>query len=173
MDCQLRLLMSSLLLPSLGLLLAGPALADSAPLLPDAWHGAHRVGMRLVQQYDPSRFSRPAFDMVSGQPTVGPRLRPVQTLVWYPAAPGPKAGGQPIIYRDYAQTRITQQQFTFPPDQFQALLAALPAQELGRLPPNEAHGELERAMRAKRNARPAPGRFPPHHLCPRRRQRSA
>jgi dienelactone hydrolase len=136
------------------------ALADSAPMLPATLIGPHAVGMRLVQQYDYSRFSRPAFDIVTGQATSGTRVRPVQTLVWYPAKASAKASAKPMRYVDYARTSITQQQFSFSPEQYQKLLAATLAQETRGMSEADAHSELQRPMLAGRDRTPLAGKFP-------------
>jgi dienelactone hydrolase len=49
--------------------------------------GLYPVGFRVVEQYDYSRAYRAVTDAL-GKPYVGERARPVQTLLWYPAAVG-------------------------------------------------------------------------------------
>jgi dienelactone hydrolase len=47
-------------------------------------HGPHTVGMKVFEQYDPSRSFRPEGDP-PGKSKAGEGPRPLQTLVWYPA----------------------------------------------------------------------------------------
>jgi hypothetical protein len=156
--------------------LARLVLADSAPLLPATLIGPHPVGMRLEQQYDYSRFSRPAFDIVSGQASSGPRVRPIQTLVWYPAQAADKSSAKtsdmPMQYSDYARTTITQQQYAFPLAEYQKLLDAALAQETRGMSKNEAQAELQRPMLAVRDRKPLAGKFPLVIYAPRVRWRS-
>ena len=50
--------------------------------------GPQPVGLRVVEQYDMSRGYRGTTDPHTGRATVGERARPIQTLIWYPAAKG-------------------------------------------------------------------------------------
>lgn len=59
--------------------------------------GAYAVGLRVLNQHDPSRAYSGRFDEL-GKPHTGDRSRPVQTLVWYPAR---KSAAAPITYGDY------------------------------------------------------------------------
>jgi len=67
--------------------------------------GPYAVGLRVVRQYDDSRSYRDGLDIVSGQVVDGPRARPMQTLVWYPAA----SGGRPLHYADYVALAATEE----------------------------------------------------------------
>src|SRR4051812_25766807 len=60
--------------------------------------GSHRVGLRIVEQYDESR-------------TFHDGAWPLQTLVWYPAQRGT---GKPVVYRDYAALSATTLSFGKP-----------------------------------------------------------
>ncbi|MDR3763675.1 MAG: dienelactone hydrolase [Acidobacteriota bacterium] len=60
-------------------------------------HGPHAVGLKVVYQYDYSRNFRFSTDVL-GQPFLGERARPIQTLVWYPAQ---KADAKPMTVADY------------------------------------------------------------------------
>ena len=70
--------------------------------------GKYPVGFKVVEQYDHSRVYRPRTDLVTGEPYAGERSRPVQTLVWYPAA----NKGKPMVYRDYFSTLAAEDNFT-------------------------------------------------------------
>ena len=76
--------------------------------------GPHAVGLKVVNQYDYSRTWRSTVDDL-GEPYKGERARPLQTLIWYPAA---KSGKATMTVRDYAMLRITETDFDAktPPD---------------------------------------------------------
>lgn len=69
--------------------------------------GPHAVGLKVVQQYDRSRLYKTALDRTTGEPAQGETARPIQTLIWYPAA----RGGKPVNYRDYLDTIATEDDF--------------------------------------------------------------
>lgn len=79
-----------------------------------AEYGAYGVGFKVVQQYDQSRSYRAGFDAVTGEPDRGPQGRPIQTLIWYPAA----SPGRPLIYADYLDLAGNDDRFDL--DQVQA-----------------------------------------------------
>ncbi|MCA1246843.1 dienelactone hydrolase family protein [Massilia sp. MS-15] len=117
--------------------------------------GRHGVGLRIVQQYDHTRQYKPRVDMRTGEPVSGERARPVQALVWYPAA----RGGTPLNFRNYMETVPTEDDFT------------TSAAEIKRVTDARIDGfagkrraallrELARPMLAVRDARPASGSFP-------------
>lgn len=108
--------------------------------------GAHPVGLRVVQQYDPSRSYKDRIDFVTGRAITGERVRPMQTLLWYPAA----HGGQALRYGDYAELAQTEESFDAP---------RLPAGTLGRRA-REIRAVAAQPMRAMRDAPGATGRFP-------------
>jgi len=97
--------------------------------------GPFDVGLRVIQQYDNSR----SFDNGS---------RPLQTLIWYPAARG--ASGVRMSYGDYMELRATD------------AAAGELRQQVGMTGWFDAGREAARAdpMWAKRDAAPAPGHFP-------------
>jgi pimeloyl-ACP methyl ester carboxylesterase len=59
--------------------------------------GPHAIGLRVVKQYDYTRVYRAPLDPL-GQPYARERARPLQTLIWYPAAP---SRTQSMTVRDY------------------------------------------------------------------------
>lgn len=122
--------------------------------------GRHGVGFTVVQQVDHTRQFRTRVDMRTGEPIAGERARPMQALVWYPAARG--QSGTPLTFRDYLATIPTEDDFT------------LDAAEAGRRLEARIEGhagkrraallrELAKPMLALRDARPLipdSGRFP-------------
>jgi tetratricopeptide (TPR) repeat protein len=73
--------------------------------------GPHAVGLKVVQLYDRARAYKSDIDLATGEPVQGERARPVQALVWYPAA----RGGKPVTWRDYLETVPTEDAFTRSP----------------------------------------------------------
>ena len=73
--------------------------------------GPHKVGLKVVEEYDYSRAFRGATDSL-GRPYTGERARPMQTLIWYPAEP---STGKPMTVRDYANLLATETSFGKPP----------------------------------------------------------
>lgn len=80
--------------------------AATPSLIPDT--GQHAVGVKIVQQYDRTRVFKVSVDLVTGEPVHGERARPIQAIVWYPAA----RGGKSVTYRDYLDTIATEDDFT-------------------------------------------------------------
>lgn len=122
--------------------------AASQPLTPAP--GPHAVGMRLVQQYDYSRGEAGDLTILE-KPGSQPAARPMQALVWYPAA---QAKGKPVRLLDYAQTRLTEDDFSLAP----ADIAK--ASHTWTTGPADRVAAFAAPMQATRNARHAPGRFP-------------
>lgn len=118
--------------------------------------GQHGVGLRIVQQYDFSRTYKPKIDMLSGQPSSGERARPLQTLIWYPAA----KGGAPVHYIDYFRTIATEEVFERPAAEIDKIAAARMATGTAGMSPAEVRREETRTMWAVRDAKPAAGKFP-------------
>jgi len=73
-----------LLIAVLTLTGAGPVLAER-PLWGSLEPGPYGAGFTTIEAYDNSRTARPKFDYF-GVPLEGERARPIQVLVWYPAA---------------------------------------------------------------------------------------
>jgi tetratricopeptide (TPR) repeat protein len=70
--------------------------------------GPHAVGVKIVQQYDRTRVFKASVDLTTGEPVQGERARPIQAIVWYPAA----RSGKPVTYREYLDTIATEDNFT-------------------------------------------------------------
>lgn len=117
--------------------------------------GPHAVGVKFVQQYDRTRLYKTRLDLATGEPSQGERTRPMQTVVWYPAA----RGGQPVTYRQYLETMPTEDEFT------------RGAAEVKRMTDERIDGnagtrrdallrDIARPMQAVRDARVESGKFP-------------
>ena len=82
------------------LLAAGAGQAEPVFSFPNP-AGPFPVGFKAVHQYDHARAYRGETDPATGRRNEGELARPVQTLVWYPAAgagagpPGPGANAAP------------------------------------------------------------------------------
>src|SRR5258708_3764988 len=82
-----------------------------------SWHfrlaepsGPYAVGLRVVENCDYSR-SYPKVSSCLKKDGGGPRARPLQTLIWYPAEPTTAA---PVRVRDYARLLATEMTFGRP-----------------------------------------------------------
>jgi hypothetical protein len=72
--------------------------------------GSYAVGLKVVEQYDYSRTWGSKIDEL-GKPIEGERSRPLQTLIWYPAA---KTAGKPMTVADYFKLLETETSFSKP-----------------------------------------------------------
>jgi dienelactone hydrolase len=85
--------------------------AQQAPLFHfEPKPGSYGVGLKVVEQYDHSRVFRSATDVL-GKPYTGERDRPLQTLIWYPAATG---SAKPMIVKDYVDLYPSETDFDHP-----------------------------------------------------------
>lgn len=107
--------------------------------------GPHRVGLKVVEQYDYSRIYRHATDEL-GKPWEGERARPLQTLIWYPAG---NSGAKPMTVGDYGNLAATETSFGKP-----KMSAGASKWNAGMKP------TLAMPLWAVRDAPLAPGRFP-------------
>jgi dienelactone hydrolase len=107
--------------------------------------GLYAVGLKVVNQYDPSRTWGPAVDEL-GKPIEGAHLRPLQTLIWYPAM---KGAGSAMTVGDYAKLLETETSFDKPD------LAAMWKGWMTGLAPS-----MKDSLWAVRDAAPAAGKFP-------------
>jgi pimeloyl-ACP methyl ester carboxylesterase len=73
--------------------------------------GPHPVGLRVVEQYDYSRSFRPLTDAL-GKPSRGESARPIQTLIWYPAAEAVES--KPMTAGEYIDLSTTETRFGHP-----------------------------------------------------------
>ncbi|WP_169513207.1 dienelactone hydrolase family protein [Hymenobacter aerophilus] len=118
--------------------------------------GPYRVGLRVVQQHDYARSYKGKTDLVTGQPYLGERARPVQTLVWYPAA----KAGTPLRYADYLRTEATDEVFERTEAQIAAFMDAQRQKAVANLGLKQAQAMLDQRMWAAANASAATGKFP-------------
>jgi dienelactone hydrolase len=115
--------------------------------------GPHAVGVRTVHQYDYSRVYRARVDLFSGQPYTGERARPMQTMIWYPAA---KSGAKALTFADYLRSAATEETFERTAGDIEASL-----KNFGRgMAPEQAARMLASPMLAVRDAKAAAGKFP-------------
>jgi dienelactone hydrolase len=115
------------------------------------------VGFRVVQQYDHSRVFLGDVDPVTGRATKGERARPVQTLVWYPAA----GSGKAMRYGDYLELIGTELDFTLGKDAAKAAASVVIQEEyIAESGPEQARQVLDGPMRARRDAPAQAGKFP-------------
>lgn len=117
--------------------------------------GPHQVGLHVRQQYDQSRVYRRVRDSVTAQMTRTERARPVQSLVWYPAA----GRGVAVLYRDYVGTMGSEGRFGAP-DQAQRDTSATIAERTSGPRGAVVKRAFEHVMYARRDADPLPGKFP-------------
>ncbi|TFW13820.1 poly(ethylene terephthalate) hydrolase family protein [Duganella callida] len=120
--------------------------------------GPHGVGFRVVQQYDYSRSYREKNDVVDGQPYTGERSRPVQTLVWYPAAATATAARIP--YSDYIRTEATDDNYSRTKAEVDAFMAAQLKSAGGAIGETQARAAFAQRMWAVRDAVPLAGKYP-------------
>lgn len=117
--------------------------------------GPHAVGIKIVQQYDRTRLYKGAVDVTTGEPTLGERARPMQTIVWYPAV----RGGQPLTYRQYLETVPTEDDFTRSAADVKRMTDERLAGNAGERR-DALLRDVARPMHAVREARAVDGKFP-------------
>ena len=119
--------------------------AEDAPLFHFTQpSGPFAVGLKVVEQYDQSRIYLPLSDDL-GKPQTTERARPLQTLIWYPAA---KTSTRPMTVGDYANLAMSETSF------------AKPDPTTGDEWRQSMKPTLADFMNAVRDAPPASGRFP-------------
>jgi tetratricopeptide (TPR) repeat protein len=119
--------------------------------------GPHSVGFRLVQQYDYSRSYREKNDVVSGQPFTGERARPLQTLIWYPAA---TPSGTRIPYSTYIRTEATEDNYGRTKSDVDAFVAARLKSASAAIGETQAKAKFAQRMWSVRDAAPLAGKYP-------------
>lgn len=117
--------------------------------------GPHAVGVKVVQQYDRSRLYKTPFNTATGMPSEGERTRPIQAIVWYPAA----AGGKPVSYRDYLETIPSEDDFTRSAADVKRMTDQRIDNNAGKRRAALLQ-DIARPMHAVRDARPEGGKFP-------------
>ena len=119
--------------------------------------GPYPVGFRVVEQYDLSRAYRDATDPYTGEATSGTRARPIQTLIWYPAAHGT---GVAMSAGNYLRLAATADDFSQTAAERTRLEAAYLDSRVSVLTPQRGQAELAAVMMARRDARASVGKFP-------------
>lgn len=122
----------------------------SFPLPP----GPHPVGLQVTQQYDHSRVYKTHVSLTTGKPTSGERARPMQALVWYPAA----RSARPVTFRDYYATAATEADLTLDAAAVKGITDTQLAEETKDWPAGAQ--ALARPMWATRDAPAKAGKFP-------------
>jgi dienelactone hydrolase len=117
--------------------------------------GPHGVGVKVVQQYDRARVFKATVDLATGEPVQGERARPVQAIVWYPAA----HGGKPVTYRDYLETIALEEDFTRSAAEVKRMTDLLVTDNAGTRR-DLVLREIAGPMHAVRDARAEPGKYP-------------
>lgn len=132
-----------------------------SPFASVAAPGPYAVGYRMVSQYDYTRSYRGAIDPITGQPTLGERARPIQTLIWYPAQ---DASGPVMTEEDYLRTGASDDRLDLLPDAVKtrgdAAIQSLKRGMSHSLPVNEISADLSAELLAHVDAPSAAGRFP-------------
>jgi dienelactone hydrolase len=120
----------------------------------DVAPGQHGVGLRVVEQYDYARSYLGKYDVVTGKPVSGETARPMQTVIWYPAA----KAGKPVSYAEYFRLAASEERFGRGDADINAELAS----RLNGAPGSKEHAdeEMTRRMWAVRDAKAASGKFP-------------
>lgn len=123
--------------------------------------GPYGVGFRVINHRDHTRALAPARDF-EGRPATGRRSVPMQVSVWYPAAPGTGSPETEAYYRALDEVRLTLSEPTT--DDVAGAGAAIQTEarmHLGLDLPRAVADSIARATGwARRDARPAEGRFP-------------
>jgi dienelactone hydrolase len=104
--------------------------------------GPYAVGLQVVDQYDPSRNFPSPRDVA--KPSATDNERPLQTLVWYPAAAN---AGHPMTVGDYVRLADTELDFSAPHPERNRWRSLLQA-------------SFDAPLRAVRDVAPASGRYP-------------
>lgn len=109
--------------------------------------GPYGVGLKIVEQYDDTRTFQ-ASTGNAGKANSSVQARPLQTLVWYPAA---RSRSKPVKYWDYVSLEETETSFGHP-----VPLDETETRKLASIP----ESSRSQAMWAVRDAKPLPGTFP-------------
>jgi len=107
--------------------------------------GPYAVGLKVVEQFDYTRVYKSTRDALGAQHG-GPRARPIQTLIWFPALP---SAGTAMTIAEYLKLWETETSFGKP--------TGIPAMQEALAGMQQS---LTTSMWAVLNATPAAGRFP-------------
>ncbi|RZL93838.1 MAG: dienelactone hydrolase, partial [Variovorax sp.] len=142
------------------LLFLAAACAAAADFPLDVPPGAYRVGFHVRQQFDRARVYEHARDPVTAQDADGERARPLQTLIWYPAAGAVTSKGAPLRYRDYVTTIASEEDFQRTPAQVRRATALLVDARTRGSDGARIGRDLDQPVRALRDAPERPGSYP-------------
>ncbi|WP_323140584.1 hypothetical protein [Massilia phyllosphaerae] len=149
--------------PCLAFLLFLAATCAAAADFPlDVPPGPYPVGFHVRQQFDRARVYEHARDPVTAQNADSERARPLQTLIWYPAAGAGTSKGAPMRYRDYVTTIASEEDFQRTPAQVRRATELLVD---ARTRGSDGDGarierDLRQPVRALRDAPERPGSYP-------------
>ena len=119
--------------------------------------GPFPVGLKVVHQYDQARAWRGDIDPVSGERNAGEAARPVQTLVWYPAA----GAGKTMVYGDYLRLIGSEDDFTRSEGEAKAVADGFVRRVyMSESGPVQGQEALAGPMRASLDAADTAGSFP-------------
>ncbi|MBA4094469.1 MAG: dienelactone hydrolase, partial [Candidatus Accumulibacter sp.] len=148
----MRILVTFVLLLAAGIGQAAPRFVFPNP------PGPFAVGFRAVHQLDHARAYGGETDAATGKRRLEP-ARPVQTLVWYPAAAAP--AGEPMVFGDYLRLTGSEDDFGRGEAQVKAIADGIVrADYMSVSGIEQGQAALPGAMRARRGAGAAEGTFP-------------
>ena len=118
--------------------------------------GEHGVGVRFVKQYDGTRPFAKSRSFWTGGRAKDDLGRPIQTVIWYPAA----KGGQPVKWDDYLSLIGWETNFNLNPGEEKKLVDAWLEMVTDGKRPALVAAERIKPMWAVRGAVPKNGKFP-------------
>ncbi len=118
--------------------------------------GGHGVGVRFVKQYDGSRPFAKSRSFWTGGRAKDDRGRPIQTVIWYPAA----KGGEPVRWDDYLSLIGWETNFNLSAQEEKKLVDGWIEMVTDGKRPALVEAERIKPMWAVRGAAPAAGKFP-------------
>lgn len=120
-----------------------------------AEYGPYAVGFKVVKQYDPSRIYRGGVDAITGEAVQDTHGRPIQTLIWYPAA----SPGRSLKYDDYINLGASEDRFDLDAMQSKRVIQIQLRGNI-TLSASDIEDMLGEAVHATGDALPVSGRFP-------------
>jgi len=142
------------------LFLAAPAAPAPAaapwPLWGDLEPGPHAVGFRTLETYDHARSFGDKRDL-AGAVRAGPRSRPVQISLWYPAR---GETGRALAFGEYLDRVPRETDFSIPIEDNGYRADGAARQVAGGAPRAKLEAVLAAPTAARLDAEPAAGRFP-------------
>lgn len=125
--------------------------------------GEHGVGVRYVKQYDGIRPFSKSRSFWTGGRAKDDLGRPIQTVIWYPAA----KGGKPVKYDDYLSLLGWETNFNLSRREERQLVDAWIEMVTDGKRPAQVEAERTKPMWAVRGAAPMNGKFPVVIYAPR------